>query len=70
MKMMNVKRLLLTLFLLPTVCCLLSTQAQAQLLKQNDYGVGVTVAIYQFDDVRSKKFSQINTLKVTARRPG
>ena len=62
-------KLLLTLFLLSTVYCLLSTSAQAQLLKQNDYGVGVTVAVYQFDDVRSKKFSQVNTLKVTANTP-
>ncbi|MFN0111818.1 MAG: TonB family protein [Blastocatellia bacterium] len=42
---------------------------QAQLLKQNDYGVGVTVAIYQFDDAGSKKFSQVNILKVTANTP-
>ncbi|MGH9802594.1 MAG: energy transducer TonB [Blastocatellia bacterium] len=63
------ERLLLNLFLLSAVCCLLSTSANAQLLKQNDYGVGVTVAIYQFDDVRSKKFPQVNTLKVTANTP-
>jgi len=43
--------------------------AQAQLLKKNDYGVGVTIAIYQFDDTRSKKFTQVNTLKVTASTP-
>ncbi|MEP7336782.1 MAG: energy transducer TonB [Acidobacteriota bacterium] len=48
---------------------LLSVTANAQLLKKNDYGVGVTVAIYQFDDVRSKKFTQVNTLKVTASTP-
>lgn len=65
----NAKKLLLTFFLLPAACCLLSTSANAQLLKQNDYGVGVTVAIYQFDDVRSKKFSQVNVLKVTASTP-
>lgn len=67
--MMKARRLLLTLFLLPTACCLLSGAANAQLLKQNDYGVGVTVAIYQFDDARSKQFSQVNTLKVTANSP-
>lgn len=67
--MMKARRLLLTLFLLPTACCLLSSAANAQLLKQNDYGVGVTVAIYQFDDARSKQFSQVNTLKVTANSP-
>jgi TonB family protein len=48
---------------------ILSVTANAQLLKKNDYGVGVTVAIYQFDDVRSKKFTQVNTLKVTASTP-
>lgn len=65
---MKAKRLLLTFCLLSAVC-LLSVSANAQLLKQNDYGVGVTVAIYQFDDARSKQFSQINTLKVTANSP-
>ncbi len=69
MKTTKTKRLLLTLLLLTTGYCLLSTQASAQLLKQNDYGVGVTVAIYQFDDLRSKKFSQVNVLKVTANTP-
>ncbi|MBS1789086.1 MAG: TonB family protein [Acidobacteria bacterium] len=66
---MKARRLLLTLFLLPIACCLLSIAANAQLLKQNDYGVGVTVAIYQFDEARSKQFSQVNTLKVTANSP-
>lgn len=47
----------------------ISMTAKAQLLKQNDYGVGVTVAIYQFDDTRSKQFTQVNTLKVTASTP-
>jgi TonB family protein len=49
--------------------CLLAVPANAQLLKKNDYGVGVTVAIYQFDDARSKQFTQVNTLKVTANTP-
>lgn len=55
--------------LLFAFCCLLSADVYAQLLKQNDYGVGVTVAIYQFDDARSKTISQVNTLKVTANTP-
>jgi len=50
-------------------CCLLAATGNAQLLKQNDYGVGVTVAIYQFDDARSKQFTQVNALKVTASTP-
>jgi TonB family protein len=51
------------------VLLVLSVSAQAQLLRKNDYGVGVTVAIYQFDDTRSKKFSQVNTLKQTVSTP-
>ena len=66
---LKTKRLLLTFCLLSGFCCLLTASANAQLLKQNDYGVGVTVAIYQFDDARSKQFSQVNTLKVTANSP-
>jgi len=51
--------------------CLLSssTVANAQLLKQNDYGVGVTVAIYQFDEAASRPFTQISRLNVTATTP-
>src|SRR5262249_12747533 len=41
----------------------------AQLLRKSDFGVGVTVAIYQFDDARSKQFPLVNTLKVTANTP-
>ncbi len=52
------------------MCLLLSsTVANAQLLKQNDYGVGVTVAIYQFDEAASRPFTQINRLNVTATTP-
>jgi TonB family protein len=46
-----------------------ATAAQAQLLRKGDYGVGVTVAIYQFDDTRTKQFPMVNTLKVTANTP-
>jgi TonB family protein len=46
-----------------------SLSAHAQLLRKGDYGAGVTVAIYQFDDVRSKPFPRVNTLKVTANTP-
>jgi TonB family protein len=41
----------------------------AQLLRRNEYGVGVTVAIYQFDDTRSKQFNQVNTLRQTVSTP-
>ncbi len=42
---------------------------QAQLLKKGDYGVGVTVAVYQFDDTRSKQFAEVNKLNQTASTP-
>jgi TonB family protein len=47
----------------------LSGIAQAQLLKKGDYGVGVTVAIYQFDDARSKQFAEVSKLNQTANTP-
>ncbi|MBO0799011.1 MAG: hypothetical protein J2P31_09320, partial [Blastocatellia bacterium] len=47
------------------VLMVFSAAANAQLLGKKDYGVGVTVAIYQFDDTRSQKFTQVNTLKET-----
>jgi TonB family protein len=51
------------------VLMVFSVAVNAQLLGKNDYGVGVTVAIYQFDDTRSKKFTQVNTLKQTVSTP-
>ena len=49
---------------------LISTQhAQAQLLRKGEYGVGMTVAVYQYDDTRSKELAPINTLKVTTNTP-
>lgn len=47
----------------------LSGAVNAQLLKKNDYGVGVTVAVYQFDDARSKQFAEVNKLNQTASTP-
>jgi TonB family protein len=47
----------------------LSGAVHAQLLKKNDYGVGVTVAVYQFDDTRSKQFAEVNKLNQTASTP-
>ncbi len=43
--------------------------ARAQLLRKSDYGVGMTVAVYQYDDARSKELAPVNTLKVTANSP-
>lgn len=42
---------------------------RAQLLKQSELGVGVTIAIYQFDDQQSKQFSRVSSLKATASTP-
>jgi TonB family protein len=47
----------------------MSGVVNAQLLKKSDYGVGVTVAVYQFDDARSKQFPQVNKLNQTASTP-
>jgi TonB family protein len=47
----------------------LSGAVHAQLLKKSDYGVGVTVAVYQFDDARSKQFAEVNRLNQTASTP-
>lgn len=46
-----------------------SGAVHAQLLKNSDYGVGVTVAIYQFDDVKSKQFPLVSKLNQTASTP-
>jgi TonB family protein len=58
-----------TAFILILIVFALTLPANAQLLRKNDYGVGVTVAIYQFDDARSKQFALVNTLKITANTP-
>lgn len=50
----------------PLAVCLLAGSAQAQLLKQNDYGIGVTIALYQYDDAKSKEFPLVNQLKQTS----
>jgi TonB family protein len=47
----------------------LSSAVHGQLLKKSDYGVGVTVAVYQFDDTRSKQFAEVNKLNQTASTP-
>lgn len=47
----------------------LAVPAQAQLLKKSDYGVGITIAVYQFDDTRSKQFGLTTKLKQTVSTP-
>ncbi len=43
--------------------------ASRQLLKKGDYGAGFTVAVYQFDEARSKQFDSVSTLKQTVSSP-
>ena len=58
-------KLVVWLALVTLVCAI---PAHGQLLRKNDYGVGVTLAIYQFDDARSKEFPAVAPLKLTLRR--
>ena len=56
--------------LLPLLLLLIITgEARAQLLKQGELGVGVTIAIYQYDDQQSKPFPLVSSLKATATTP-
>lgn len=64
-QIMNIPKLLAAILM--TV--FIGGSARAQLLKQGDYGVGVTVAIYQFDEAASKPFPLVSTLKVAATTP-
>jgi len=43
--------------------------AGAQLLKKSDYGAGLTLAFYQFDEARSKQIAEVIVLKQTAATP-
>jgi TonB family protein len=65
MKKTGIENALRGAIMVAVVTLTFSITASAQLLRKNDYGTGMTVAIYQFDDARSKQFSQINTLKQT-----
>jgi TonB family protein len=44
---------------------LLAATIQAQASKRTEYGANLTVALYQFDDARSKKINDVTTLKQT-----
>jgi TonB family protein len=43
-----------------------NSMASAQLLKKGDYGAGMTLAFYQFDDARSKETPPVFALKQTS----
>ncbi len=47
----------------------LISPASGQLLKKSDYGAGMTVALYQFDDARSKETPETMPLKQTSSTP-
>jgi TonB family protein len=66
---MNMKKALLNTLFAVALITIFSVTSEAQLLKKSDYGVGVTVAIYQFDDARSKEFAQVSRLNQTASTP-
>ncbi len=63
------KKALLNTLCAAALIAVFSVATHAQLLKKGDYGVGVTVAIYQFDDARSKEFPQVSKLSQTASTP-
>ena len=42
---------------------------EAQLLKNSDYGAGLTLAFYQYDEARSKQIAEVTVLKQTAATP-
>lgn len=65
MKMSKIEMLLFGLCLV----VLLTPQATAQLLKSSEYGTGLTLAFYQFDDARSKENPEIFPLKQTSSTP-
>jgi hypothetical protein len=51
---------------------LVPSGASAQLLRKSEYGAGITFAIYQYDDVRSKPSAQAGeqmSLKQTTSSP-
>jgi TonB family protein len=48
-----------------TAGALLSLTVSAQVSRKNDYGANLTIAIYQYDDARSKPLDAVTTLKQT-----
>lgn len=48
------------------LCLLLSTLSWAQAPRRTEYGVNLNLAIYQFDDVRSKETREVLPLRQTA----
>ena len=60
--------LIVKLILILSVSVILMTPfgVGAQLLKKSDYGAGLTLAFYQFDETRSKQIGEVTILKQTA----
>jgi TonB family protein len=48
---------------------LLPGAVRAQLINRNDYGAGLTVAVYQYDDTQSKEIAPVTALKQTTATP-
>ena len=65
---MQKTNLILKLILTLSLAVALTTpnHVSAQLLKKSDYGAGLTLAFYQFDESRSKQIGEATVLKQTA----
>ena len=48
------------------LCLLLPALSLAQSVRRTEYGVNLNLAIYQFDDVRSKETREVLPLRQTA----
>jgi len=57
----------LTVVMIALICR--HSPVEAQLLKNSDYGAGLTLAFYQFDEARSKQIAEVTVLKQTAATP-
>ena len=67
---MSLRRLpILTLSVLAIATLCGQIPVDAQLLKKSDYGAGLTVNFYQFDDTRSKQVGEMLSLKQTMSSP-
>lgn len=60
------RSLILTLSISSVALLMWTPRVDAQLLKKSDYGAGLTLAFYQFDESRSKQIAEVTSLKQTA----
>lgn len=55
----------ISLIFVVSLYLVLTSQTSAQLLRKNEYGAGVNIAVYQYDEAKSKKTDQIVKLNQT-----